>query len=246
MCSRLKFVVRFLALTWFALGILTAGCLAAEFLWSATHHHYDTPESGAYYGSVDGRLYSIDPTNVSFFSFSFRGKTSPKWRWTRPTNFAYPSLALGWSGESGEGTATLSLPSFRYQCSNSSGLLTRDTLVGWLLGTTNRRPSSAEVGRVDAVFGYLDAAAKGTLPGPRHHGYHLEEPVHGSIYHFLLGFGVPSLVYFWVAVWLFVVVFFAPRFMRGPARAQLGAPSNGGRATRPGNSCVGDGPPSVS
>jgi hypothetical protein len=242
MPSPLKVIVRFLAFMFGAAGIFAMGCVGAGILWSVTYHRYDMPESGAYYSSVDGRFDSIG-TDGSFFSFSFRGKTSPRWTWTYRTNMAYRSLTIDWSGESGEGAATLSLPSFRYQSSNSTGLLTRDTLATWLLGTTNR--PRREVEGVNAVFGYLEAAGLGTLPPPRHHGYHFQEPVHGSIYHFLLGFGVPGLVYFWVAVWLFLVVFFGPRIMRGRARAQGAAP-NGGPADLVGNSGASAGPPSVS
>jgi hypothetical protein len=221
MSSRLKVILRFSAFMLCAVGILLAGALGLAFLWGVTHHRYDMPDSGVYHGLVDGRFFYSNSTNGTFFSFDFRGETSPRWRWSYTTNITYRSLTIDWSGEPGHGTATVSLPSFSCQSSSFSGSLTRDTLAAWLLGTTNRPPSSPEVESVSAIFSYLEAAAKGALPAPRHHGYHFDEPMIGSIYHFLLGWGVPRLVYFWVALWLLLVVFFTPRFIR--ARDGIGS-----------------------
>jgi hypothetical protein len=241
MSPRLRVVPRFLALTLGAVAILLLGCLGAMPLWSVTPLRDLPPGAGMYHSSVDARFHYFGVTNGASFSFCFRGRTAPQWRWNCPSNFAYRSLILDWNGESGAGEATLDLPSFKYQSSNSTGLLTRDTLVFWLLGTTDGASASPEVARVHFIFNYLEAAAQGTLPPPGHHGRFFQEPVLGSIHHFLLGLGAPWLVYFWVAVWLLLVVIFTPRFMRIRARVQ-----RGGAPKRLGGSEVIDGPPSVS
>jgi hypothetical protein len=197
-----------------AVLLLGAGYVGAQFLWHTTHHRYDTPDTGAYYGQVTASFDSLDRIGGPLFTIRFRGETAKRWRWTCPTNFAYRRLELDWSGDSSEGTATVDLPSLSYTSRGSTGVLMRALLAEWLLGRTNSTLASAEMRRVDAIFGYIEAAGRGSLPPPSHHGHSFDEPVRGHIRHFLLGYGVGGFVYIWLAVWLLLVVFSGRRFWR--------------------------------
>lgn len=194
-----------------ALALLVVSCLGAQALWNATHRRYDDPDSGYYHASVHA-LFS--GTDDDVYSFHFRGQSKPRWQWTYSTNFVYRSLQFEWHrfGAQAEGSGTIGLPSLVYESSHGTGVLTRAVLSEWLLGTTNGTPAGAR--SVDAVFGFIDDARRGTLPAPRHHVHYFEQPVRGHIQHVRLGLGVGGLVYIWVAVWLFLAVFFGRRFWK--------------------------------
>ncbi len=198
-----------------ALALLVVGCLGAQALWNATHHRYDDPDSGYYRGSVHA-LFS--GTDDDVYSFHFEGQTEPRWRWTYSTNFIYSRLQFEWhrfdaQADHTEDSGTLRLPSLAYESSHGvRGVLTRALLSEWLLGTTNGTPAGAR--SVDAVFGFIEDAGRGTLPAPNHHGHSFEQPVRGRIQHFRLGFGVGGLVYIWVGVWLLLVMFIGRRLWR--------------------------------
>ncbi len=202
-----------------AVALLAAGCIGAQMCWHASHHRYDQPDSGYYYGSVNA---VFDGADDDIYSFHFRGQTQPHWRWAYSTNFIYRSLQFAWyrfdsqANESGD-SGTLKLPSLAYESSHGTGVLTRAVLSQWLLGATNRAPAAQR--SVDVVFGFLEDAGRGTLPAPRHHTHYFEQPVRGRIQHFSLGFGVGGLVYVWIGVWLLSVVFIARRFWRRHAGA---------------------------
>lgn len=197
------------------LALLPLGCIAAQIVWAVTHHRYDSPNAGYYYGSVHGRFFGNDDDETYFFTFD--GKTQPQWRWTYFTNFSYRTLQFEWRrfdggpDEIGD-KGVLSLPSFAYQSQHSTGVLTRARLSEWLLGVTNA--TQAESPSVAAVFDFIEAAGTGTLPPPKHHGYHFEAPGRGSIQHFQLGFGVGGLVFVWVGIWLLLAVLIGRRILR--------------------------------
>lgn len=194
-----------------SLVVFAAGYVGAAFLWDLTHHRYDTPDTGAYYGHVTATFDSVaDP----FYQLRFRGETPARWRWSYPTNFAYDRLQIEWYGESRDGTATVSVPSLVYESSGATGHLSQATLNEWLLGSASGSTHTAELQRVRAIFDYIQAAGHGSLPAPRHHTYYFKQPVRAQIQHFVLGLGVPGLVYIWFVVWLFLVVFFGRRFWR--------------------------------
>ncbi len=185
--------------------VLVIGCFGAQALWYQQHHRYDQPRTGAYYGLVSASLASPEDA----YSLHFRGTTTTKWYWRFPTNFTYKSLLLEWhrfGEQSSDGSATLNLPSFNYHAMGASGVLSRDLLATWLLGTINLDHTTIDLARVEAMFGYLQAAARGTLPPPNHHGhsfgYESEELLRGRIQHFRVGYGVGSYVYLWIAVWV--------------------------------------------
>ena len=211
-----------LLLFWFvALALLATGCISAEVLWHRTHPRYDMPNSGFYYGSVNA---SFSGTDEDIYSFSFTGETEPHWRWTYPTNIIYKSLQfertrVGVQTDGSKGRGIIFLPSLIYESPGGTGVLTRALLSEWLIGTTNG--STAAARSVDAVFGFIEDAGRGTLPVPNHHGYSFEQPVRGRVQHFLLGFGVCGLVYVWVGIWLLSVVFFARRYWRNVAEPNL-------------------------
>jgi hypothetical protein len=201
-----------------AVALLVAGCIGAQVYWSA-HHRYDQPDSGYYYGSVSA---VFDGTDEDIYSFHFRGETRPHWQWVYSTNFVYASLQFEWrrfdsQADESEGSGTIKLPSFAYESSQGTGVLTRAVLYQWLLGGTNRAPAAQR--SVDAVFGFLEDAGRGELPAPNHHGHYFEQPVRGRIQHFSLGFGVGGLVYFWTGIWLLSVLFFSRQLWRKHAGA---------------------------
>jgi hypothetical protein len=138
------------------------------------------------------------------------------WWWTKPTNFIYSALSLTWSGASSKGTGTVRLPSFEFVSGNSTNVLTREVLTTWLVGDSDRSASTDSARRVDVVFDYLQAAASGSLPLPRHHIYYFEQPVRVMLQHFRLGYGVGGLVYFWFVIWLVLVVHFGRRLSKCP------------------------------
>lgn len=190
---------------------LVVGCLMAQFLWSATHHRYVDPDSGYYYGSVHG---SFSGPDANAYMFHFKGHSEARWRWTYSTNFVYRRLQYGWVRFDGRGdqlgnTGTLTLPSFLFESSQSTGVLTRPLLSEWLLDTTNGPPD--QMRGVDRIYELLQAAAEGTLPAPRHHTYGFPEPVNGSLQHFRIGLGISWPVFVWFGIWLAGVVFFGRR-----------------------------------
>jgi hypothetical protein len=199
-----------------ALLALVAGWVGALLLWSASHHRYESPNSGIYYGSVSAVFASFDE---SVYSLRLQGTTQPEWRLGFPTNFSYRRLRLEWSrgvpeGKLSEGTSTVLLPSLAYDASGRTGVLSQATLNEWLLGHSSITATSADARGVQAIFGYIRAAAEGSLPPPRHHPYRVAEvgqALNGFICHFRLGVGLPGLAYIWFAVWLLLVFFVGRR-----------------------------------
>jgi len=185
--------------------VLVMGLVGAQAQWYRQHHRYDQPQTGAYYGLVSASLASPEDA----YSLYFRGTTVTRWYWRLPRNFAYKSLSLEWhryGEQSSDGSASLDLPSFSYHAKGASGVLSRDLLATWLLGSTNLDSTNIDSARVEALFGYLQAAGRGTLPPPNHHGhsfgYESEDLLRGRIQHFRVGYGVGSYVYLWIAVWI--------------------------------------------
>jgi hypothetical protein len=197
-----------------ALALLVIGYVVAQAWWHTTHHRYYQPDSGYYHGSVHAFFFG---TEDDVYSFHFEGETAPRWRWAYSTNFTYQSLHFEWhrfdsQADLSEDNGKLRLPSLAYESSRGTGVLTRAVLAEWLLGTTNGTPEAKQ--SVDAVFGFIEGAGRGTLPAPNHHGHYFEQPVRGRIQHFQLGFGIGGVVYIWVGIWLLLVVITARRFWR--------------------------------
>lgn len=192
---------RFIIFVLAAALLLPFGYVVAQMVWICFHHRYDSPETGLYHGSVSVQCDSWDEP---FYSLHLKAETSPCWYWRQPTNFTYSTVEIVCRGESSERQASVSLPDFIYRSGGVSAPFTRDVLAGWLLGAETNQAAARQ--HADAIFGYFQAAADGSLPPPRHHGYRFEQPVRVHIQHFQLGYGVGSTVYIWVAVWLFWVV----------------------------------------
>lgn len=213
---RLLPLTKLLAFSAASMAFLLVGSFGAQLLWRKQHRDNEA-KTGVYYSRVHGYFTSSDQT----FSFFFEGQTATHWYWTFPTNFTYKLLTLEWHNYSNdsEGKATLSLPDFRYESAGSTGVLTPEILAGWLLGRTSVTSASSESVRVEQVFGYLRAAAQGTLPPPNHHGYSFgydsEAPLLGRIQHFRLGTGIGGTVYGWFVVWGVATILLARVYFRG-------------------------------
>lgn len=194
-----------------ALLVLVIGCYGAQVVWQLAHHRYETPNTGAYYGSVSARFSSVG----SVYSFSFSGTTPIKWYWSHPTNFTYSTLKIEWRGNGSDGAATLKFPEFTYYSANSTGAFSREILAEWLVGNIDSA-STEDLQRVDLVYANVDAAGRGSLPPPSHHGVSFADdaPVIGHVQHSLLGYGIDWLVFLWVAVLLFAVIRLAPKLCR--------------------------------
>jgi hypothetical protein len=181
--------------------LLPIGYLGAQIVWSFLHHRYDTPETGLYHGFVS---VMFDNVAEPMYWLHFQGRSCPRWYWKQPSNFSYSTLDVDWYDQTARRHATVSLPAFTYRSDSASGAFTRDVLAEWLFGTATNRVSDRQ--HVDAVFSYFEAAAAGSLPGPRHHTYNFEKPIRVNIQHFLLGYGVGSTAYVWFGVWLLMVL----------------------------------------
>ena len=189
--------------------LLPIGYIGAQMVWYRFHHRYDSPETGLYHGYIS---VLCDSRDEPFYSLHFKAESSPRWYWRQPTNFSYTTLEVEWRKETADRHATVSLPDFTYRTGDASAPFTRDVLAGWLFGAQTN--GIAERQHVDTVFGYFQAAADGSLPRPRHHTYYLEQPSRVRIQHFLLGYGVGSTVYIWLAVWLLLVVIVGRKLLR--------------------------------
>ncbi len=200
---------RFLLFVLVAALLLPLGYVGAQMGWQVFHHRYESPETGLYHGFVSVYCHSWDEL---FYSLHFKAKTSPRWYWKQPTNFTYSTLEVVCHGDSSERHATVSLPDFTYSSGGVSAPFTRDVLAGWLLDAETNQAAARL--HADALFGFFQAAADGSLPPPRHHSYRFEQPTHVRIQHFQLGYGVGSTVYIWVIVWLFCVVIFGRKILQ--------------------------------
>jgi hypothetical protein len=214
-------------------AFLIFGGLFAHLLWFRMHHRYDQPSAGVYYGSVYANLEIQSADGLP--SLRFEGRSRQRWHLLHPGNFRYSELSLEWRhwrqaglwpGSRQEGRAVLSLPGFTYTTTNTTGLLTREVLAGWLFGTTNLNLIGTNAIPLGAIYDYLKAAGDGNLPPPRHHRYHFgisggdvpEGSLRVTLQHFRLGLGVGDYVWVWIPIWMcFTWVLWKRWFRRGGA-----------------------------
>src|SRR6185295_19580377 len=114
-----------------AILLFPAGYFGAQIVWYCFHHRYDIPQTGFYHGYAS---VLFDGWNQPFDGLSFHAKSSPRWYWRQPTNFAYTKLDVEWWDESAHRRATVNLPAFTYRLDNEVGAFTRGVLAGWLCG----------------------------------------------------------------------------------------------------------------
>jgi len=195
--------------------VLPIGYIGAGLLWGHFHHRYEMPETGLYRGLVTAMFDSLEEP---YYTLNFRAETPLRWYWRQPTNFSYTTLEVEWREEATSRHAIVTLPAFTYRSGDASGDFTRGVLFTWLFGATNQVSNNQQV---EAIFGYFEAAARGELPPPRHHTYYFEQPVRGSIQHFLLGYGVGSTTYIWVLIWTVSVAYVGRRICKRERGANL-------------------------
>ena len=224
-----------LVFVFFALLGLAIGCIPTFLLWreffSSIH---SAPSTGFYHGKFDIKGDSIKDEEF-YHRFEIRGESLPRWYWSSPTSFVYNQIEVSWEEEDGRPLkeATVRLPSFEYQFNGSTGVLSRAVLARWLIGATNS-PTVAETLRLDAVYGFVEAAANGSLRmNEDHRGlrFNLPRPLHGSMKHSDRGFGIPGLLFVWFGIWLCLVVGFAQRAF--PRNEHFRRANSADRTSRP-------------
>jgi hypothetical protein len=188
-----------------ALASLVLGGVGAATLGELIHRRYDRTNTGYYHGYIQANLFGTDDAN---YRFSFTGRSKPRWQWFSSTSIVYDSLQfefVRYDDHKGpiEGKGTIHLPSLNYSSSIGTGTLTRATLAGWLIAGAGTS-SKAKQG-VDGIFDFIEAAGRGTLPGPQHHTRYFTQPVGGKMSHFSRGAGVSDFVYGWIACWAVLV-----------------------------------------
>ena len=160
--------------------------------------------SGYCGASVNAEFISTASPDRMWF-VSLTGDTPLTWKWLITSKWPYEQLAITlerWDLQGGSNeTLAVKLPSMEYSSAGTTGVLTKELLNSWLTG----RPVSGDGTcdeDVEVVFQYIQAAANGTLPRPRHHNYQLRGAIRGSMQHGLAGFQLPLLPMLgWFLVW---------------------------------------------
>lgn len=190
-----------------ALLVFIVGFVVADVIWQMNYHRYASPNTGYYHGYVTADL--TDARSGAYW-LRIKGESEPKWYWLCPTNFVYKHLDLqinsfGGASETGDLQASLELPSMRFRSAHTNTTLSADLLATLLL-TPGESPTNG-LQQMATIMDFLRAAGEGKLPGPRHHGHRIEEPVNVRMYHWLHGRGIRGTVYAWLAIWITLVVF---------------------------------------
>jgi len=184
------------------LVLFIAGFVVADVIWQMNYHRYASPNTGYYHGYVTADLTDV---HSGAYWLRFKGESEPQWYWLCPTNFTYSHLDLEMYSDGEKTMATVELPSLHFRSGDVEGKLSAELLATFLLkdsqGLTNG------MAQMDTIVGFITAAGEGKLPGPKHHGHRIEEPVNVRMYHWLLGRGIRGTVYAWLAIWITLVVF---------------------------------------
>lgn len=155
--------------------------------------------------SIQAQFYSNKPDSDRYWFVTLSGETPLVWKWLIPTKWSYEQMSLNWQSHDGKprgsGSLTIKVPSMAYSSAGTSGVLPRELLSTWLTGQPLTKAGLCDED-VEAVFQFLQAAADGTLPTPRHHTYRPPGSVRGTIHHGLIGFQFPLLpIIGWLFVW---------------------------------------------
>ncbi len=186
------------------------GTLAATLLWGFSHHRYEHPISGHYFGSI--RVWFTAQEDGPWFSFGLEAETKPRWYWIRPRSFPYPSALVKWSPSSLEDeSAQLDLVSMKYTKGGVTAPLTPDVLEVWLMNPRDAEEAARGKRWAEEIHLWLVQISRGEAPPPRHHTYRFERPFHIRVSHFCSGWGFPGMIYISWIVWLLFMVF---RFWR--------------------------------
>lgn len=174
------------------------------------------PLCGGYCGvSIQAQFHSIKPDSDRHWFVTLSGETPLAWKWLIPAKWSYEQMSLNWQSYDdnprGSGSLKVKLPSMEYSSAGASGVLSKGLLSTWLTGQPVTKTDTCDE-NVEAVFQFLQAAANGTLPTPRHHTYRPPGSVQCTIQHGLLGSQFPLLpIVGWLLVWC---LWFRPRLPR--------------------------------
>lgn len=159
------------------------------------------PESGFYRSSFRARF------EGDSFSLQFEGKTASHWYWVRPDNFRYEEVSVEWFDQAQEHHASIKLPEFTYQFGNDRGVLTREVIADWTNQGYALEKERADSVAVNTLYEFLQAAAFGTLPPPRHHTYTVDEPLYLRFGHGIYGGPLGFIVDAAILACLFMIGF---------------------------------------
>lgn len=165
---------------------------------------------GVYRGSLHGRFTFEGEETVSFVSL--RAETNPEWRWAYPRNHRYQRATMTILNE-GERTVQLDLARGTWTCGDDEGHLNARGLSR-LLAASRRNITATSPNMLQQEKSLLKSLHQihvGEFLRPRHHSYHMDDPLRASFQHFTSGqnWGLYG-VFAWLLAWPVYLVFFKP------------------------------------
>ena len=183
------------------------GILFLLFISPDRHIRGDLPSHypGFYYGYLHCRfMLSGDHEGMYYVAtFTIRSESPVRWHWHRPDTFRYEDVQFIASNFSnGERTVEgkIRFPDLKYITSETSGELNPEILKKWLLP-----PEYPVMPDIVELHQFLENAAAGSLPPPRHHGHLLENELSAQITHGAMGMHKPLWLWILSLVWAGVV-----------------------------------------
>ncbi len=208
--------------------MLPAGAIIVFLLSGLLKGRYDDSGFGSFHGSLTTKLgyFGLDRS----VGVHIEGRSPARWHWFRPDNYQYPLLSFSWSGEAGDRSGQIETASMTLRVSDHSVPVSPKSLSELLFGAPLAALRPEEVKAVDCIQGMIEDAALGRLPPPRHHGYHFEKPLSGTMIYSSAGSRYPYSLYWWAGLWAIICLW----FMLGRRRAKTnGEPSNAPNRRQP-------------
>lgn len=139
---------------------------------------------GTYSASFNGRIsvYPPDDSEEYFIhDIQFRAETEPVWKWEEPENFSYDHINLTINDKM---NVTVFFPSLTYTHKDGEGKFSKSCLSDLLITSSETGSATILPEQLDKLYSFILSAGNGTLPRPRHHGYHFDSPYWASFTHF--------------------------------------------------------------
>jgi hypothetical protein len=197
-----------------ALGLLLllpAGAIFILEQTSAFVQSDDRSECGISYGHFQANLTHWGPDRV--YNVIFDGKSSAQVSWTRP-NHRYLQLNFSWLGENGPGEGHIDTTTMILKSNDISVAISQSSLSALLFGETPSALNKEDRLALSYISGLIFDAAQGQLPPPRHHPYHVNKPLSGTITHFSNGLAFPYWLWWWPILWAALCIWIYVRHRR--------------------------------